>query len=94
MGLIEVQHSASDGGRFRSGGASLHNQMIGHGPDKGSSEKAALVEAVLEKIQCALACMFDMRHVILTYEWVSSARTIQLDIGDCWRGLATAEVAQ
>ena len=38
MGLIEGAYDAKEGG-FAPGGASLHNQMSGHGPDQASYEK-------------------------------------------------------
>ncbi len=44
MGLVRGEYDAKEGG-FLPGGASLHNCMSAHGPDKASYEKAVSGEA-------------------------------------------------
>lgn len=92
MGLIEGEYDAKEGGGFVAGGASLHNQMNGHGPDKASYDKAVAANLAPRRIEGALAFMFETRHVIRTSEWASSAPTMQLDYDDCWTGFAKADV--
>jgi homogentisate 1,2-dioxygenase len=91
MGLIEGGYDAKEGGGFVPGGASLHNQMNGHGPDKASYDKAVAAELAPRKVE-GLAFMFETRHVIRTSGWAWSAPTAQLDYDDCWAGFAKAEL--
>lgn len=89
MGLIHGAYDAKEGG-FSPGGASLHNQMNGHGPDRGSYEKA--VDSVLapHKIEDTMAFMFETRHVIRTTRWAAEAQILQEDYDGVWDGFAKA----
>src|SRR5690606_10707924 len=58
MGLIHGAYDAKEGGGFEPGGASLHNQMNGHGPDAETHRRASEAELEPVKIADTLAFMF------------------------------------
>jgi homogentisate 1,2-dioxygenase len=91
MGLITGAYDAKADG-FAPGGASLHNQVNGHGPDRASYEKA--VAAVLEPVRIAdtMAFMFETRHPIRPTRWASEAATLQPDYDTVWAGFAKAQL--
>ena len=68
MGLIDGAYDAKADG-FAPGGASLHNQMSGHGPDRASYEKAIAAELKPHKIEDTMAFMFESRYVIRPTRW-------------------------
>ncbi|VXD02589.1 homogentisate 1,2-dioxygenase [Sphingomonas sp. 8AM] len=90
MGLIVGAYDAKEGGGFVPGGASLHNQMNGHGPDQTSYEKAVTSDLKPVKIDGAMAFMFETRHVVRTTAWAQTSPTMQLDYDDVWRGFPKA----
>lgn len=89
MGLVTGSYDAKEGG-FAPGGASLHNQMNGHGPDQASYEKAIAATLAPHRIADTMAFMFETRHIIRPTVWATSAPTMQLDYDDVWRGFAKA----
>ena len=91
MGLITGAYDAKEGG-FAPGGASLHNQMNGHGPDQASYEKAVAADLKPHKIADTMAFMFETRHVVRPTRWASEAPTMQLDYDDVWLGFAKGKV--
>ena len=91
MGLIEGSYDAKEGG-FAPGGASLHNQMNGHGPDQPSYDKAVATELKPLKIEGAMAFMFETRHVVRPTRWASEAPIMQLDYDDVWSGFTKAKL--
>ena len=91
MGLIEGAYDAKEGG-FAPGGASLHNQMAGHGPDRASYEKAIATELKPHKIEGTMAFMFESRWVIRPTRWAVESPLCQLDYDDCWAGLDKAQL--
>ena len=91
MGLIHGAYDAKEGG-FAPGGASLHNQMAGHGPDLVSWEKATQAALKPHKIDNTLAFMFESRWVIRPTRWALDSETCQLDYDDCWAGFPKARV--
>ena len=93
MGLIHGSYDAKEGG-FAPGGASLHNQMSGHGPDKPSYEKAVAAQLVPHKIENTMAFMFESRAVIRPTRWAMEATTLQFDYEDCWAGFAKARLPE
>lgn len=93
MGLICGEYEAKQGG-FAPGGASIHNQMSGHGPDQASYQKAVSAELVPHKIDGTMAFMFETRHVIRLTSWAAKAPTAQLDYSDVWDGFEKARVEQ
>ena len=91
MGLVTGAYDAKQGG-FAPGGASLHNQMNGHGPDRASYEKAVAAELVPHRIEDTMAFMFETRHAVAVTRWAAEAPTMQLDYDDVWSDFAKAEL--
>lgn len=91
MGLLQGRYDAKEGG-FAPGGASLHNQMNGHGPDQASYEKAVAADLEPVKIDGTMAFMFETRHVVRPTRWASETPTMQLDYDDVWTGFAKARL--
>jgi homogentisate 1,2-dioxygenase len=91
MGLIEGAYDAKEGG-FAPGGASLHNQMAGHGPDRASYEKAIVADLKPHKIEGTMAFMFESRWVIRPTRWAAETPLCQLDYDDCWAGFDKAKL--
>ena len=83
MGLIHGAYDAKAGG-FLPGGASLHNQMSGHGPDRASYDKAINAELAPHKIDHTLAFMFESRSVIRPTRWALETELLQSDYDACW----------
>jgi len=91
MGLIEGAYDAKEGG-FGPGGASLHNQMSGHGPDRASYEKAIAADLIPHKIEGTMAFMFESRWVIRPTRWAVESPLCQLDYDDCWADFEKAKL--
>jgi len=91
MGLIEGAYDAKEGG-FAPGGASLHNQMNGHGPDRASYDKAIAATLAPHRIENTMAFMFETRHVIRPTRWAIETPLCQPDYDDAWTGFAKAEL--
>jgi len=91
MGLIEGAYDAKEGG-FGPGGASLHNQMSGHGPDRASYEKAIAADLIPHKIEGTMAFMFESRWVIRPTRWAAESPLCQLDYDDCWADFEKAKL--
>lgn len=90
MGLIAGAYDAKEGGGFVPGGASLHNQMNGHGPDYATYDKATTADLTPTKIEGSMAFMFETRHVVRTTQWAVETPTMQLDYDEVWSGFAKA----
>lgn len=86
MGLIHGVYDAKEGGGFAPGGASLHNQMSGHGPDQSTYDKATSVELKPHKIDNTLAFMFESRFVFRPTKFAVETPAMQLDYDDAWTG--------
>lgn len=91
MGLVEGQYDAKEGG-FVPGGASLHNQMNGHGPDMASYRKAIAADLQPHKIDDSMAFMFETRHVIRPTRWASETPTMQPLYDQLWSGFEKAKL--
>ena len=85
MGLITGAYDAKEGG-FAPGGASLHNCMSGHGPDRAAYEKARSAELKPVKIADTMAFMFESRWVLRPTRWASETPLCQLDYDEVWSG--------
>ena len=92
MGLIYGVYDAKEGGGFEPGGASLHNQMNGHGPDRKTTEKAMAEQLEPQKIDNTLAFMFESRWVICPTAYAMDTPTLQDDYDDCWAGFRKAQL--
>jgi len=93
MGLIEGAYDAKEGG-FAPGGASLHNQMNGHGPDRASYDKAVAADLAPHRVEATMAFMFESRHVIRPTRWAMQTPLCQPDYDDAWAGFAKARLPQ
>ncbi|VBB79835.1 Putative Homogentisate 1,2-dioxygenase [Podospora comata] len=72
MGLIQGGYDAKKGGKggFVPGGASLHNVMSGHGPDRDSYEGAREAELKPQKVgEGSCAFMFESCLMVGVTEW-------------------------
>ncbi len=93
MGLIEGAYDAKAGG-FAPGGASLHNCMNGHGPDKASYEAAIVADLKPHRIANTMAFMFESRHVLKPTQWAMASPLLQLDYDTCWDNFTKAKVPE
>ena len=92
MGLIAGAYDAKEGGGFVPGGASLHNQMNGHGPDQATWEKASTADLKPVKIDSTMAFMFESRHVLRPTRWALETSLRQSDYDACWQGFDKAQI--
>ncbi|WP_419825694.1 homogentisate 1,2-dioxygenase [Sphingomonas sp.] len=91
MGLITGAYDAKEGG-FLPGGASLHNRMNGHGPDRASYEKAVAATLAPHRIEGTMAFMFESRGVIRPTRFAIDTPLAQLDYDDAWAGFEKASL--
>lgn len=92
MGLICGEYDAKQGGGFMPGGASLHNQMNGHGPDTATAAKAVQTDLKPQKIDNSLAFMFESRWVLRPTAFAMSCPQLQNDYDACWSGFPKARL--
>jgi homogentisate 1,2-dioxygenase len=92
MGLVLGQYDAKEGGGFAPGGASLHNQMNGHGPDATTTAKAMEANLQPSKIDNTLAFMFESRFVFRPTAYALSCPQLQSDYDDCWKSFPKASL--
>jgi homogentisate 1,2-dioxygenase len=93
MGLVEGAYDAKAGG-FAPGGASLHNCMSSHGPDRASWEKAVAADLAPQKIAGTMAFMFESRHVFCPTRWAMETPLRQTDYDACWYGFRKAQLPE
>jgi homogentisate 1,2-dioxygenase len=87
MGLISGVYDAKAEG-FAPGGASLHNCMSGHGPDKATYRKALRADTSRPvHVPATMAFMFETRAVIRPTRWALTARELQKGYARVWRDL-------
>ncbi len=87
MGLIHGRYDAKSEG-FLPGGASLHNSMIGHGPDAETFEKASSADLSLPQIiKETMAFMVETRHVLRPTSFALNSAQLQRDYFSCWERL-------
>jgi homogentisate 1,2-dioxygenase len=89
MGLVAGTYDAKAGG-FAPGGASLHNQMAGHGPDRQSYEAAVAATLAPHRIEGTMAFMFESRLVLRPTRFAAESPLAQADYDDCWTGFRKA----
>ncbi|MDZ4660804.1 MAG: homogentisate 1,2-dioxygenase [Pseudomonadota bacterium] len=85
MGLIHGEYDAKADG-FLPGGASLHNCMQPHGPDKITYEAASLAELKPQKITNTMAFMFESYMVYHPTEIALNSEFRDKKYLDCWKG--------
>lgn len=91
MGLVAGVYDAKAGG-FAPGGASLHNQMASHGPDRTSYEAAISASLAPHKIDATMAFMFEGRLPFRPTRFAAEAHFAQRDYDACWSGFAKARL--
>ena len=91
MGLIQGEYDAKTGG-FVPGGASLHNCMSAHGPDRASHDHAVAADLRPHKIEGMMAFMFESRTVIAPTRWAMETPLLQDDYDACWQDFRKAQL--
>ena len=91
MGLVTGEYDAKAGG-FAPGGASLHNCMNGHGPDRASHRAATDAALRPHKLENTLAFMVETRLPLRPTAWAMATPTMQLDYDDVWSGFDKARL--
>ncbi len=87
MGLVHGAYDAKAEG-FVPGGCSLHNGMIGHGPDADTFERASHADLTRpDVISDTMAFMFESRQVLKPTAQALAAGWRQRDYLACWAGL-------
>ena len=99
MGLIRGVYDAKEGakggkGGFEPGGASLHNQMNGHGPDAESHRRATAADLTPIKLEDTLAFMFESRWVIRPTKAAMELPELQADYDQSWHGFEKAKLPE
>ena len=85
MGLVHGAYDAKAEG-FVPGGASLHNCLSAHGPDRATFEKAVAAELTPHKIADTLAFMFETRLAVRPTRFALETPALQQDYDSCWTG--------
>ena len=85
LGLVQGSYDAKAEG-FVPGGASLHNCMTAHGPDRATFDKAVGAELQPHKIDNTLAFMFETRLVLRPTRFALETPALQRDYDACWAG--------
>ena len=91
MGLVRGVYDAKAEG-FVPGGASLHNCMNAHGPDRTSYEKAIAADLAPQKLADTLAFMFETRWVITPTKAAMASPSLQLDYDTHWSEFRKAQL--
>jgi homogentisate 1,2-dioxygenase len=91
MGLVHGVYDAKAEG-FVPGGASLHNCMSAHGPDRETYDKAVSADLAPHKIDGTLAFMFETRWVIAPTRAAMESPALQKDYDACWSNLKKASL--
>jgi len=91
MGLVRGTYDAKRDG-FVPGGASLHNAMSAHGPDRASHEAAAAAELAPQYLADTLAFMFETRYLFEPTAFAMSSPVLDRDYDQVWSGFPKADV--
>ena len=87
MGLVHGEYDAKADG-FLPGGASLHNCMIGHGPDASTFEKASAINTSQPQwVGDTMAFMIETPAIIHPTQQALDNSQRQQNYTDCWRGI-------
>jgi len=85
MGLIRGAYEAKASG-FSPGGATLHNCLAAHGPDRASHAEASDAALAPYYLADTLAFMFETRLVCRPTRWALETPALQRDYDQCWSG--------
>jgi len=91
MGLVRGEYDAKRGG-FVPGGASLHNAMSAHGPDRASYEAGVAAELAPRYLADTLAFMFESRYVFEPTAFALETPALDRDYDAAWSGFAKARL--
>ncbi len=91
MGLVRGEYDAKQGG-FVPGGASLHNAMSAHGPDRASYEKAVAAPLAPQYLAGTLAIMFESRYLFEPTAYALESPMLDRAYDTAWEGFRKAEV--
>lgn len=86
MGLIHGRYEAKKTG-FLPGGASLHNCMTAHGPDKTATDRASNANLAPAQIKDTLAFMFESTLLLKLTEFATEPDLLDQEYKDCWSSL-------
>jgi homogentisate 1,2-dioxygenase len=85
MGLIHGAYEAKAEG-FAPGGATLHNCLAAHGPDRATHAEASAGELAPYYLADTLAFMFETRLVCRPTRYALETPALQRDYDQCWSG--------
>ncbi|UDF04890.1 homogentisate 1,2-dioxygenase [Asticcacaulis sp. AND118] len=91
MGLLEGSYDAKGDG-FAPGGASLHNSLNAHGPDRASHATAVQADLTPNKYEGTMAFMFESRFVLKPTQQALSLPGLQPDYDAGWSGFEKAKL--
>jgi len=86
MGLIHGAYEAKPSG-FVPGGASLHNCLSAHGPDRESFAAASTAAEAPQRLD-SLAFMFETRFVLVPTKFALETPALQKEYDSVWAGFA------
>ncbi len=89
MGLVRGAYDAKREG-FLPGGASLHNAMSAHGPDRASYEAGVAEELEPRYLADTLAFMFESRYLFEPTAHAMDSPQIDREYDNVWSGFAKA----
>ena len=89
MGLVRGEYDAKQGG-FVPGGASLHNAMTAHGPDRASYERAVGAPLAPQYLEGTLAFMFESRYPYQPTAAAMASPSLDGDYDAAWKGFEPA----
>ena len=92
MGLVRGEYDAKKGG-FVPGGASLHNAMSAHGPDRASYDKALAAKLEPQYLADTLAFMFESRYLFEATQFALSSPTLDRGYDAAWDGFQKSSLS-
>ena len=91
MGLVKGEYDAKRGG-FVPGGASLHNAMAAHGPDRASHDAAVAAKLAPKYLGGTLAFMFESRYAFDPTAFAMASPALDGNYDAAWAGFPGARV--
>ena len=91
MGLVKGAYDAKRGG-FVPGGASIHNAMAAHGPDRASHDAAMAAKLGPKYLGDTLAFMFESRYGFDPTGYAMSSPALDRAYDSAWAGFAGASL--
>ena len=90
MGLVQGEYDAKQGG-FVPGGASLHNALAAHGPDRASHDAAVAARLEPRYLGGTLAFMFESRYAFDPTAHAMNSPRLEKDYDAVWDGFPGGE---